>query len=59
MTCSLYYLQSKAMYLECEDPPGATSSDYLSEAAKVKFAPFKVENSAKYLNNQSTCGLLR
>lgn len=27
--------QSKAMHLECEDPPGATSSEYLSEAAKV------------------------
>lgn len=26
--------QSKAMQ-ECEDPPGATSSDFLSEAAKV------------------------
>lgn len=27
--------QSKAMNPECEAPPGATSSDYLSEAAKV------------------------
>ncbi|XP_044040782.1 uncharacterized protein si:cabz01007807.1 isoform X3 [Siniperca chuatsi] len=29
--------KSKAMHQECEDPPGATSSDYLSEAAKAEW----------------------
>ncbi|XP_018543408.1 uncharacterized protein LOC108890856 isoform X2 [Lates calcarifer] len=28
---------SKAMNLECEDPPGATSSNYLSEAAQAEW----------------------
>lgn len=51
MTCSLFIFssssQSKAMQLEWEDPPGATSSDFLSEAAKVIF-------TARRLNDQST-----
>ncbi len=32
---SFFPHQSKIMRLQSEDPPGATSSDYLSEAAKV------------------------
>ncbi|XP_039996541.1 uncharacterized protein si:cabz01007807.1 isoform X2 [Xiphias gladius] len=32
-----YKAKGKAMHLECEDPPGATSSDYLSEAAKAEW----------------------
>ncbi|KAI3376244.1 hypothetical protein L3Q82_016753, partial [Scortum barcoo] len=34
---NLFSSHGKAMQLECEDPPGATSSDYLSEAAKAEW----------------------
>ncbi|KAK2862927.1 hypothetical protein Q5P01_002460 [Channa striata] len=38
--------KSKAMYLEDEDPPGATSSDYLSEAAKAEWLAAQKDEEA-------------
>ncbi|KAM7366448.1 hypothetical protein PAMP_015886 [Pampus punctatissimus] len=38
--------KSKAMQLEYEDPPGATSSDYLSEAAKAEWLAAQMDEHA-------------
>ncbi|XP_067379719.1 uncharacterized protein [Channa argus] len=38
--------KSKAMYLEDEDPPGATSSDYLSEAAMAEWLAAQKDEQA-------------
>ncbi|KAM9335534.1 uncharacterized protein ABDE67_020523 [Symphorus nematophorus] len=38
--------KSKATHLECEDPPGATSSDYLSEAAKAEWLAAQMDERA-------------
>ncbi|XP_045921683.1 uncharacterized protein si:cabz01007807.1 isoform X9 [Micropterus dolomieu] len=38
--------KNKAMHLECEDPPGATSSDYLSEAAKAEWLAAQMDERA-------------
>ncbi|CAK6975552.1 uncharacterized protein si:cabz01007807.1 isoform X1 [Scomber scombrus] len=38
--------KSKAMQLECEDPPGATSSDYLSEAARAEWLAAQMDERA-------------
>ncbi|XP_028420432.1 uncharacterized protein si:cabz01007807.1 isoform X1 [Perca flavescens] len=38
--------KGKAMYPECEDPPGATSSDYLSEAAKAEWLAAQMDEQA-------------
>ncbi|XP_042257438.1 uncharacterized protein si:cabz01007807.1 isoform X4 [Thunnus maccoyii] len=41
-----YKAKSKAMQLECEDPPGATCSDYLSEAAKAEWLAAQMDERA-------------
>ncbi|XP_008303407.1 uncharacterized protein LOC103375002 isoform X2 [Stegastes partitus] len=38
--------KSKAMQLECEDPPGATSGDYLSEAAQAEWLAAQMDERA-------------
>ncbi|XP_078131800.1 uncharacterized protein LOC144534043 isoform X2 [Sander vitreus] len=38
--------KGKAMYQECEDPPGATSSAYLSEAAKAEWLAAQMDEQA-------------
>ncbi|XP_070785888.1 uncharacterized protein [Enoplosus armatus] len=38
--------KNKAMHLECEDPPGATSGDYLSEAAKAEWVAAQMDERA-------------
>ncbi|XP_039678927.1 uncharacterized protein si:cabz01007807.1 isoform X2 [Perca fluviatilis] len=38
--------KGKAMYQEYEDPPGATSSDYLSEAAKAEWLAAQMDEQA-------------
>lgn len=39
-------LKSKSMHLQKEEPPGATSSDYLSEAAKAELMAAEKDRSA-------------
>lgn len=52
--------QSKAIQEECEDPPGAVPSDFLSEAARVRFllANWKVGKCGKEIGFFFEVGLL-
>ena len=41
--------QNKSMHLDSDDPPGATSGDFMSEAARVSLG-----NTTRYLNEEPT-----